>query len=294
MQVLQSLSIDNWESPKLDRDINIANLLELGHVICLPKLCFPLHPDESELISPEFSDGVAKNISLDSNNNQLKGFVDKNNTVLVNAFKKLLERYASESYSLITKLIPLYKNKLEFGRTSFRPVEIEGRKAPSYRKDDTRLHVDAFPANPNQGKRILRVFCNIHPHGKPRCWRVGTPFSEVAYTFLPKIKQPFVLSRQLLKLLHITKSDRTPYDHIMLNIHDLMKKDIIYQQTVPYTEIHFPALSTWIVFTDSVSHAALSGQHVLEQTFYLDVENMQNPSLSPLKILEQYTGLSLV
>ena len=35
--------------------------------------------------------------------------------------------------------------------------------------------------------------------------------------------------------------------------------------------------TTWICFTDQVLHAAMSGQHLLEQTFVLEPENMLRP-----------------
>jgi hypothetical protein len=178
-------------------------------------------------------------------------------------------------------------------RTSLRTVQISGRSI-SVRKDDKRLHIDAFPSNPNQGKRILRVFCNINPEGEERVWRVGEAFEKVAQTFLPKIAAPFPGAAKILQGLKITKSYRTLYDHYMLQIHDRMKLDEDYQASVPYTEIRFPAFSTWIVQTDHVSHAAMSGQHLLEQTFYLPVNAMNNPELSPLKILEKFTARQLV
>ena len=53
---------------------------------------------------------------------------------------------------------------LQKKRTSFRPGAIETR-ALSPRKDDKRLHVDAFPSSPVQGRRIFRVFTNAHPAG---------------------------------------------------------------------------------------------------------------------------------
>jgi len=43
---------------------------------------------------------------------------------------------------------------------------------------------------------------------------------------------------------------------------------------------------TWIVFTDRVMHAALAGQFLLEQTFYLPVAAMRDASRAPLRILE--------
>ena len=39
----------------------------------------------------------------------------------------------------------------------------------SWRKDDSRLHVDAFPSRPNRGERILRVFCNVNPDARIAC-----------------------------------------------------------------------------------------------------------------------------
>lgn len=283
MSVIHALSHTTWESHP---DENAVAALEKGKILFLPKLQFHLEPREIPLISPRLSNRKAKNISLNIHTEELRG---ANGTETeISTLKNILKRYAVQSTCLLRDLIPDYTHALQIGRTSLRPVEIEGRAAPSYRKDDTRLHVDAFPANPNQGKRILRIFCNIHPEGKPRLWRVGAPFEEVARDFLPHIPRQFPGSGRLLKSLRITKSLRTAYDHIMLNIHDRMKKNQDYQNTVPYTEIAF-APSTWIVYTDQVSHAALSGQHLLEQTFYLPVTAMQDENRSPLRILEKMT-----
>ena len=83
---------------------------------------------------------------------------------------------------MVGQALPAYRDRLEIGRTSFRPVEIAGR-ASSWRKDDTRLHIDSFPATPVHGKRILRVFTNVNPHGRPRTWRLGEDFESVAQRF---------------------------------------------------------------------------------------------------------------
>ena len=71
---------------------------------------------------------------------------------------------------------------------------------------------------------------------------------------------------------------RTGYDYAMLQIHNRMKQDSDYQRSVRRLDFHFPPGSTWIVFTDAVSHAALSGQHLFEQTFYLPISAMAEPS----------------
>jgi len=158
----------------------------------------------------------------------------------------------------------------------------------SYRKDDTRLHVDAFPATPMGEHRILRVFSNVHPQGQERIWRVGEPFKEVASQFFPRLRAPWWKERQLLKMLHITKRERTLYDHYMLQLHDHMKYDLAYQASAQQQTIAFAAGSTWVVYSDVVSHAAMSGSYLLEQTFYLPFTKMRTPDLAPQRILGKY------
>src|SRR5438132_1639105 len=84
-------------------------------------------------------------------------------------------------------------------------------------------------------------------------------------------------AERLLALLRMTKSARTPYDALMLQLHDRMKADAEFQSRSPQDAIDFPAGTTWLAFTDQVSHAAMSGQYQLEQTFLLPVDAMNQP-----------------
>jgi 3-deoxy-D-manno-oct-2-ulosonic acid (Kdo) hydroxylase len=177
-------------------------------------------------------------------------------------------------------------------RTSLRPAEIAGR-ASSWRKDDTLLHVDAFPSQPTNGNRILRVFCNVNPAGKPRVWRLGESFETVARRFITRIGRPFPGSARLLSLLGVTKSARSEYDYTMLKLHDAMKSDAEYQSTVGQTPVLFRPGTTWICYADSVSHAALSGQHQFEQTIFVPLDAMLDVNKSPLRILERLRGRAL-
>ncbi len=52
--------------------------------------------------------------------------------------------------------------------------------------------------------------------------------------------------------------------------------------------------SSWLVYTDQVSHAAMAGQHLFEQTFCLPIEAMGDASTSPLRVLEQLLRQKLV
>jgi hypothetical protein len=104
---------------------------------------------------------------------------------------------------------------------------------------------------------------------------------------------PWPGSAHLLRLFRITRTRRSAYDALMLQLHDLMKADADFQAHAPQTSIEFPAGSTWMAFTDQVSHAAMAGQYQLEQTFLLPVAAMREPERSPLRVLERMTGRRL-
>ena len=279
---------DCWAEEEQTRAITA---LEQGKVLYFPDLSFSLQENEMRFLTPDILKVGSKNISYDFRLQQIKGAAcspDK-----ADALQALIARFYQNTTQLVKNVLKDYQGHTQFARTSFRPAEIKGR-VTSYKKDDTRLHVDAFPATPNQGTRILRIFSNINREGKPRTWRLGEPFENVAQQFLPHIAKPFPASRWLMHRLGLTKTYRTLYDHYMLQIHDKMKADQEYQQKADQETRDFVAGSTWMVMTDQVSHAAMSGQHLLEQTIHLPVQAMRESNLSPLHILERLIGHSLL
>jgi hypothetical protein len=283
MSDVVTLSCSSWNPHVTASEQERAiDALERGDVLHFPRLAFVMQDDERQFLDPTVS-GKAKNISLDPSTGSLRGSrVDDADS---QRLKALLNRYATSSRDLLRSLLPTYETGLEQARTSFRPTEIVGRRT-SWRKDDTRLHVDSFPSSPTQGRRILRVFTNVNPQGQTRNWRLGEPFESLASRYLPTIHDPVWGSDRVLALLGITKRRRTLYDHYMLRLHDRMKADAQYQSSIVQRAFEFPAGSTWMVFTDLVSHAAMSGQYALEQTFHLPVSVMRKPARAPLRVLE--------
>lgn len=268
--------------------------LESGRVIFMPSLGFTLTSDEeSKFISDSILDGKHKNIGYNTLTQRLGGF---NKSVLnpgdQELLKAFMQRYADYAKELVCTLFPQYQQALIWGRTSYRPAEIRGRSS-SKRKDDTRLHVDSFPASPVYGQRILRVFCNVNPYGEPRIWHLGEPFEQVMKQFSPGIPDYSTIRAKLLHWIKATKSLRSAYDHYQLNLHDQMKLNDTYQEQVAKQRMEFPAQSTWLVFTDQASHAALGGQFLLEQTFYLPVNAMKTPERSPLRHWEKIKKTAL-
>ena len=289
---LQTYTTSTWDQHFVDSVQREAiGSLEEGQLLFLPNLSFSLHPEETQFLSHRYVDRKTKHISYQPTTRQLWGTRHLTNQQYAQ-LKIMLDRFSQAAYTLIQRLLTPYALHLVVGRTSFRPVQVSQRKT-SYRKDDTRLHVDAFPATPNQGKRILRVFCNINPHTEDRVWHIGEPFERVAERFIPTIQTPTPLTRRLLHWCKITKSYRTLYDHYMLHMHHHMKADQNYQNAVSKQEVRFPPNSTWIAQTDQVSHASMSGRYALEQTFYLPVHAMFDELRSPLRILEKMLGKKL-
>lgn len=288
------LGISEWRAEECDHD-NIVKHLEAGNVLYFPSLPFVLKLDEAELLDPSLVSPKRKNIMYQADKNEIRGTADDISEAKKEAVKGLLKRYAEASYKLLTDLIPEYKDKLHSPMNTLRLNAIdEWSDSHSFRKDDRRLHVDAFPSRPLHGKRIIRIFNNINPSGVPRKWRVGEAFPDLAKRLLPQVKSYNSLGATLLDTLQITKSRRTHYDHIMLQFHDIMKEDQNYQDNGIQWEVNFMPGSTWICFSDQTPHAAMSGQYMLEQTFQLDVEDMVDSEKSPLKVLEKMVGKPLV
>jgi 3-deoxy-D-manno-oct-2-ulosonic acid (Kdo) hydroxylase len=264
--------------------------LEAGKVLYFPRLAFELQPEERELLTPSVLSPDVRNISLDADG-RIKGVAG--DEAGQQAVAAMVGRFRARAQQLIHGLLPHYTPALRLAPTSYRPAQVETR-VQSWRADDRRLHIDSFPSRPNYGERILRVFTNVNPEGAPRVWRVGEPFETVAKRFLPRATPYSRWQARLLRALRVTKSLRSEYDHLMLQLHDGMKSDPQYQQDAQQQTVPFPAGSVWVCFSDQTSHAVMSGQYMLEQTLHLPAARQYNPDSSPLAILSRLTGRQLV
>ena len=289
MTDIVSLDVADWR-PAVGSETQrtAVRTLEGGGVLVLPRLKFELAPEELRFLSPQWSDGRAKNISFDAGT--LSGARGEASDLA--ALAAMIGRFATCAGQLVSALFPRYAPYVKRARTSFRPQPAVGR-AVSWRKDDARLHVDAFPSRPNRGERILRVFSNVNRE-EDRVWRIGEEFSAMARTFLPRVRPPLPGVPSLLSLLRVTKGVRSDYDHLMLGLHDRAKADLDYQRRCEQQVVRFPPGSTWLCFSDQVMHAAVSGQHMLEQTIHVPPAALYEPHRSPLAILERLAGRRLV
>jgi hypothetical protein len=302
MTAIVTLDFAGWQ-PALSAGVQDAavNAIEDGGVLVLPRVKFLLSDAERRFLSPAWSDGHAKNISIERRTRSIAASESPDAVSLKGArgsgddmrdLGAMIGRFAADAAKLVTTLFPRYGPYVEQARTSYRPQPATGRNV-SWRKDDSRLHVDAFPSRPNHGERILRVFCNVNPT-EPRVWRVGELFETMARTLLPRIHDPLPGAAALLHALHVTKSRRSHYDHLMLQLHDQAKADHDYQRDCAQQLVRFAPGTTWLCFSDQVMHAAMSGQYMLEQTIHLPLTALYDRERAPLAILERLTGRSLV
>ncbi len=272
-------------------DADAQEQVEDGGVLYCPDLNFTFSEAERVLLDPRLSDAKRKSIYLRGRADQVFGTTAEGSTL--RQLHDLLARYRDAAMELTTGLFPSYRGVMRAASTSFRPRPTGvGQMSLSWRKDDTRLHIDAFPSNPTHGVRILRVFSNVGTG--PRVWRVGERFEAMAQRFLPQVPEYSAWRARLLEQIGITKRVRTPYDHIMLHLHDRAKADLDYQRDCAQQQVEFAPGTTWICFSDQVMHAVMAGQFMMEQTIHVPADAISLPALAPLGVLERLTTSELL
>jgi hypothetical protein len=277
--------------------------LERGNILFFPRTPFALSEDERDVLRGVSLTGgsLHKNIAYRPAADKVTGF-DKSIAHDPGKLREVLRAYSQRVLGLLRTLLPRYMEGCRVDFASFRPQEEEGRDLPTKKRNDL-LHVDAFPTRPTKGDLILRVFTNINKT-KPRVWLTSDPFESLAQRYamdagLPEIaKQPVAggfgnMLANVLRGAGMPIADRSAYDRFMLHFHDYLKFNQDYQRDCAKYRFEFPPDSTWMVFTDIVPHAVLSGQHALEQTVIVRRESLAGRQHAPIDILEALCGRPL-
>jgi len=275
-------------------------MLERGQILQFrePPFAFPT-VDQEFLRNQEWAElRMHKNVSYRPGEDVLRGVSGDANTV--ERVHSIMRNYSARVVEFVGDFLSPYKEKWNLDFASFRPLEEAGRDLPLHKRNDL-LHVDAFPSRPTQGGRILRVFTNLNTT-RPRVWNTTENFETLAHKYakpagLQQIAEDdSFLTRTVQNLgakLGITAA-RTPYDMFMLRFHDYLKENTALQTKGPKTEMAFPPSATWMVFTDCVAHAVMSGQYAIEQTFLIPPKALVAPDAAPYRILEGLAGRPLV
>jgi hypothetical protein len=275
--------------------------LERGDILYFPASP-PLLPeaDQAFLVTQKQVNGsYHKNISYRPVEDRLKG-VDQEDADQRARVHEIMRGYSQRAIAFMGSFLKQYATGWKVDFASFRPIEESGRQAALHSRNDL-LHFDSFPTRPSHGDRLLRIFTNVHPE-RDRVWVTTDHFEALAGQFAERIglhQKPGALAAcrdltvRAAAKLGLPVVDRPPYDRFMLKFHHAMKEDAGFQKTCRKDRWEFPSSSTWIVFTDSASHACLSGQYALEQTFIIGRSSLACPEIAPIAILEKLAGYPL-
>ena len=291
-----------WVRPEQrdERARTWCELLERGQILFFKEPPFKLsRGDRDFLVAQEWAElRLHKNVTYRPGEDILRGVTG--DAATVERVHSILRNYSGNVADFLGKFLVPYAGKWMLDLSSFRPFEEERRGLPLHKRNDL-LCVDAFPSRPTRGGRILRVFTNLNP-SKPRVWNTTEGFEVLAQRYaedagLMRIAEESFLSRTVHdwgEKLGFRGMGRTPYDMFMLGFHDYLKENTAFQKDCPKARLEFPPLSTWLVFTDGVAHAAMSGQYALEQTVLIPPTALVAPESAPYRILEKIAGRPLV
>jgi hypothetical protein len=281
------------------RESRLARALEAGAIVLFPRTPFELpEADQAFLRGQRQTDArYHKNIAYRPRQDRVTGVAA--GTADLATLTRVMRDYSRRVVAFTAELFPSYARRWRIDYASFRPQEEAGRRLPLRARNDL-CHVDSFPTRPSGGDRLLRVFTNVNATA-PRVWLCGGTFDELAGRFaspsglLDRARRDSLTRRvrRLGRALGLPVTVRPPYDDFMLSFHHFLKGNTAYQEAEPKTRLEFAPGATWLVFTDMVSHAVLSGQYALEQTFIVARSSLLTPEKAPIAILEQLCGVPL-
>lgn len=289
----------------LQRGETLCKELENANILFFPTCPFDFPKEDIEFLLKQ-----KQNKSKNRKNIAYKPRYDRLTNVEVKTHEDIqrltdvMKKFSQKSSLFLSKLLTPYASKWTLDYASFRPFEEKGRKLRTRARNDL-LHTDAFPTRPMHGNRILRFFMNINPI-QSRQWVTSLSFEELLKKYAGTEKLPFPaplnqssraklgrVFKKAVKNFGVPIALRSPYDQFMLDLHNVLKEDEEFQTKGPKDHWDFPPGSCWVVFTDSLSHAAIDGQYALEQTFILPTEGLVSPEKAPISILERTVGWTM-
>ena len=283
---------------------SIAEALESNHIVFFPRSPIPL-PDEATLryLRGDLPSRLKlKNISYHPEVDRIAGLEADAETGA--RLTGILRDHLSQVSAFLHQHIGHLTSDWTIGTCSFRPIQERGRNLKPHASNEL-VHIDAGAYGATDGDRILRFFVNFSDH-EDRVWATKGPIEQLVARFgreaglvdadgrlavkLSKGAPDRALSGVVGGLARLNPLarvlDTSPYDRAMRRLHNYMKDDAAFRQDRrDYEEIRFPPYSAWMVFTDSVSHASVSGQFAFVTTVIVPRRNMKQPQFAPFNVL---------
>ncbi|MFT7542432.1 MAG: hypothetical protein ACI9K5_003412 [Gammaproteobacteria bacterium] len=296
IEVPQEADLSRAESKTEDYE----RLLEQGAVLLFPSGRLPLPPEEDlEFLRDELAKGMTlKNISYHPHGGYLSGLKGDAQA----RTKTILHAHNQVVTDFLGGVFPNYSSAWSLGKVNYRPLQAEGRELSRHSSNEL-LHVDAFASGATHGGRTLRFFTNINPT-QSRKWKSAGLFPELLEQYglaagvLPLGRRGLREGPLGISLSYLLKGiaklglpqaltvDTSPYDRAMKRMHDTLKDDEEFQaDKARCSYLEFPPFSSWVCLTDMVSHACVSGQHALVNTWTVPKSVMRAPELAPYALI---------
>jgi hypothetical protein len=268
--------------------------LERGEIVTFEPCPFalPTGYDLAFLLQQQLKSSSQKNISYNPAQNTVSGYA-YHSVEQAQGLLNLMSEFSRQACGYLGKLLPRYARSWQPDRASLRPEEEATRKLRLTARNDL-LHFDAFPSRPSGGHRILRLYVNINPTDD-RVWATSDTFAKVLEKYADQIGWPSEsghhwvqrLSQGLAGIFQPTVRERTRYDEFMLRLHHFLKTNDDFQERASRRLWHFKSGTAWLLFSDTISHAELRGQHALEHSFMVAPESLVLPDESPAMLLQR-------
>ncbi len=282
-----------------------CDALEQGAIVRFPAAPVPLPPEpDLEFLRNEMPEHLRrKNVSYHPELGRVVG-ISGAAEIREKANRILREHNARVTAFLERAIAPLARG-WTVATSSFRPLEEKGRALSAHASNE-RVHVDAGAYGATHGNRILRFFINANPV-EDRVWISKGTFPEVYRRYgrvagvSPRDGRPRrltasagqrLLSRCLGRIsawgLPLAKlADTSPYDRLMRRFHNFMKDSEEFQRSPDgHQQFSFAPGSAWMVFTDMVTHACISGRHAFIDTYIIPRGNCRRADLTPYAFLQ--------
>ena len=283
----------------------IADLLEAGRIVHFPTCPIQLPGDNDQTFLRETLPRrlKLKNISYHPEADRVRGL--EGNGDIGERVHQILTDHSRKVSQFLDSVIPSLTRGWTMGTCSFRPLEEKGRNLKPHASTEL-VHFDAGAYGATTGDRLLRFFVNHNP-AVDRVWATKGTFPLVfekygdaagvrernpgpdylKKTAADQMRTGFLRLLAAAGLPMAKVLDSSPYDRTMRKFHNFMKDTPAFQDDPENHEVmRFGPFSAWMVFTDMVSHAALSGQFCFVTTGLVPLRNCRRPELAPVNILK--------
>lgn len=283
----------------------LCDALERGSIVHFPESPVPFPVTEDlELLRNEMPKHLRrKNVSYHPEVDRVVGI--GGGPEIRDRISRILRSHNAQVCGFLERALAPLARGWTVATSSFRPLQEKGRALSAHASNE-KVHVDAGAYGATHGNRILRFFMNAHPT-EDRVWITKGTFPEVYRRYGRQaglapadggprdLREPWRLraySRVLdtaarLGLPMARLADTSPYDRLMRRFHNFMKDSPEFQATPEgHRQFNFAPGSAWMVFTDMLTHACVSGQHAFIDTFIVPRENCRHATLTPYAVLQ--------